>query len=215
MEFLENIYSNLISEAILAVAIAILGFYFRRYIKKQEKRDAEQDIKNEKHVDEQRRIDEEQDKRIEEWRAEFERKLRSRDIRLDYFEKQRLTAYKQIRKYAQKARDEARLIQTPTLIREYDTWKQNLFENYAEVLELLHEYALLLEYFDYYESFHDFKNALLSFCLAAQKLNPLKEEERTSLKKEYYQFSKSWKLLTEQIKFPKESLSSLNVGKMS
>ena len=40
MEFLDNLYSDLIAETILAIAIAALGFYFRIHIKRQKKRDA-------------------------------------------------------------------------------------------------------------------------------------------------------------------------------
>lgn len=181
-DFFHNFFTEFIFEKILVLAYAILAFLFRRYVKRQKQKDAQQDRQN------------------QELRAELDRLLKRRE----YFDKQLLTAYKQIRKFAQKARDEARIIQTPELIPDYDNWKQNLLEKYTNVVELLYEHALLLEYFDHYDCLHDFKNALLSFCLSAQKLNPLKEEERVSLMKEYDSFSESWELLVEQIKFPKE-----------
>lgn len=182
LEFIHNFFTEFIFEKILVLAYAILVFFFRRYIKRQKQKDAQQDRQN------------------QELKAELDRLLKRRE----YFDKQLLTSYKQIRKFAQKARDEARLIQTPALISDYNTWKQSLFEKYADVLELLYEHALLLEYFDHYDCLHDFKNSLLSFCLIAQKLNPLKEGERISLMEEYDTFSRSWDILVEQIKFPKE-----------
>ena len=223
IEFFKSIYNELIVEVIVVIFVAILGFYFRRYVKKQQQRDAEQDRINKEREEaqrkkdedqdrinkarelEQKRKDEEQDKKMQEWRAEFESKLKTYNMRIEYFEKQRLTAYQEIRKFSQKARDEARLIETPGLIEQHDNWAKKMFKYYEEIVELLHEHALLLEHFENYEYFHDFKNKFLNFCLIAQKLNKMKSDEHAILKREFDELSKSYENLILKIKFPSES----------
>ncbi len=197
MEWIQDIYQNLISEllaeAILAIAIGILGYYFRRFVKRQKE------------------IDRKQDRKLQEWKAELESRLKIRDIRLTYFEENRLKAFQQIRQHAQKARDDARLVDEPALIKDYDNWVEMLLKDFENILGLLHEHALLLDYFGTYQILHEFKNELLNYCLFARKLNPLKEDERRLLKKEFTKFAESWEKLAEEIRFPREENNNSNM----
>jgi Na+-transporting methylmalonyl-CoA/oxaloacetate decarboxylase gamma subunit len=184
---IENILSELFVKVlltILAAAITIIGYIFHKYVKRQKKRDEEQDQLN----------------------AELERKLKSLTIRVNYYEKQRLIAYKKIRQFAQEARDQARLIQNHHLISDYDSWTKSLFENYEKILSLLHEHALLLEHYRHYKILHVFKNSLLNFCRSAGKLNPERDDERSILLKELEKFLKRYKALVARIKFPSDSI---------
>lgn len=189
MNFLQNFFSELFVEVVLATAIAILSFFLRRYVKRQKQRDEEQDRVN------------------AEWRAEFERKLKSRDIRIDYFENQKLVSYKQIRQFAQKARDQARLLENPKLIADYESWSKGVFQSYEKILELLHEHALLLEYYGDYDYLHAFKNVLLRFCLALRKYNPETKDTHDILKNELNELVKNYSALVAHIKFSPDSMT--------
>lgn len=197
MEWLQGLYQNVLSEllaeVILGIAIGILGYYFRRFVKRQKE------------------IDRKQDRKLQEWKAELESRLKIRDIRLTYFEENRLKAFQQIRQHAQKARDDARLVDEPALIKDYDNWVEMLLKDFENILGLLHEHALLLDYFGTYQILHEFKNELLNYFLFARKLNPLKEDERNLLKKEFTKFAAIWEKLTEEIRFPREENNNLNM----
>ena len=207
MEFLYNLASDVLAEFIIIIlSFTGLGIYIRSKFKKQYKKDEEQDNLLKQKLEEQKKIDEEQNSRMKQLEAEFDRKLRDIDIQQDFVQNERLKAYQKIRKYAQKARDQIKKIENPQLILSHREWTESLFKNYERVLGLLHEYALLLEYFNHYEVLHKYKNSLLDFCLSAQKNNPKDDDGLKKLKDDYKKFSESFEDLVDSFKFPKDSI---------
>lgn len=188
---LAEVVNDLLANAVqllLAAAIALLGIYLRKFMQKQRHRDEEQDRRD----------------------AEFEQKLASLAIRVNYFEKERFAAYKEIRKLAQRARDQVRLIEKPEMIAGYDSWIRQLFDSYEQILEILHENALLLEHFRHYEYLHRFKNVLLDFCLAARQHTPEHKEGCNVLMEKLNDFTRSYEALVAHIKFPSDFLDLPN-----
>lgn len=200
-----------IREFLVEIIVAIVFLFFTNlflYIRKLQKEiqifkkeQKEIDEAQDRLLDEKKQKDAEQDLKMQELEFGLKRKL----DREEYFEKQRLLAYPKIRKYAQQARDEVRLIDTPSLMPSHRIWLKNLEDNYHIVLELLHENALLLKHFNHYKAFHDFKNALLNFFIAAKE-NIKRNFDKSILLKDYEEIKKCWNVLEEQIEFPDSEL---------
>lgn len=182
LNFLNEIIVELIAAAVFAISV-----YFYKFVRKQKARDAEQDRK------------------FAEWKGEFERKLKTQEIRDVYFEQKRLEAYQQIRKYAQKARDQARLILDDKTYNNYHTWLNNLLESYDQILELLHEHAFILEYYGHYKRFHSFKNALGAFKNIAKNSRSRREQDRQQLKEALNELIASYEKLIEEIKIAEDA----------
>lgn len=184
IEFLEGFFSEMLFEKFIFAVVSILIIVFQRFIRKQKKRDEEQDLLNKRREEDQRKRDEDQDRLLNELRA-------GSDINI-YFEKMRLPAYQDIRKISQEARYIAEKIENPSLIQNYKDWLQELFRNYESVKDVLTQYSLLLDRFDNYKTVHTFKNAYLHFYLKAEKLRSLKEKNRQELHEEYTNLYQKW-----------------------
>lgn len=189
-QFLQALFDNLLVEVICTILIGFVTTQYYRFAKEQKRRDAEQ-----------KKRDEEQDRINEQWRAEFDQKLK----RQEYLEKQRFEAYKKIRQVAQKARDHARTIEMEPLLLDDEGWIKALSNEYENIRELLYEHALLLQHFGQYEFLHKYKNAFLRFYLAAKDFNRSGGENRSPLLHEFEELLKHYEVLTAQIRLTNES----------
>jgi len=67
----------------------------------------------------------------------------------------------------------------------------------------LHEYALLLKYFNHYNAFHDFKNALKNYYIKAKDLN---QNDIISFAEEFESIKKIWNIIDRQIQIDKDEI---------